>query len=147
MLHDSPLPRVNTLRSNEGSMTQQELMVFYTTLSKKVESLETDLKQTKQIYGAAYTKLIKKVTKLEKQGKSKIQGRYEQDMEFESEFDAAKEVFIVGKYVSTAKPISTAGAAITTASVAISTASPIRVSTADDITIAETLVYIRKSAA
>ncbi|GJV32498.1 hypothetical protein Tco_1392898 [Tanacetum coccineum] len=32
----------------------------------KVESLEADLKQTKQIYGAAYTKLIMKVKKLEK---------------------------------------------------------------------------------
>ncbi|GJT96884.1 hypothetical protein Tco_1092402 [Tanacetum coccineum] len=31
-----------------------------------VESLETNLKQTKQIYDAAYTKLIKKVKKLEK---------------------------------------------------------------------------------
>ncbi|GJW39289.1 hypothetical protein Tco_0065134 [Tanacetum coccineum] len=32
----------------------------------KVESLETDLKQTKQVYGVAYTKLIMKVKKLEK---------------------------------------------------------------------------------
>ncbi|GKA89660.1 hypothetical protein Tco_0811472 [Tanacetum coccineum] len=30
--HDSPLLRVNTLGSDEGSMTQQELMVFCTTL-------------------------------------------------------------------------------------------------------------------
>ncbi|GKG02884.1 hypothetical protein Tco_0310520, partial [Tanacetum coccineum] len=45
-------------------------MVFCTTLSKKVESLETDLKHTKQIYGAAYTRLIKKVKKLEKTVKS-----------------------------------------------------------------------------
>ncbi|GJW77249.1 hypothetical protein Tco_0138931 [Tanacetum coccineum] len=63
---DSPLPRVNTLRSDEGSMTLQELTVLCTTLSKKVESLEADLKQTKQVYGAAYTKLIMKVKKLEK---------------------------------------------------------------------------------
>ncbi|GJZ75524.1 putative ribonuclease H-like domain-containing protein [Tanacetum coccineum] len=42
--HDSPFIRVNTLGSDEGSMTLQELMVFCTTLSKKVESLETDLK-------------------------------------------------------------------------------------------------------
>ncbi|GJR78596.1 hypothetical protein Tco_0149381 [Tanacetum coccineum] len=61
MPHDSPLLRVNTLGSDEGSMTLQELMVFYITLSKKMESLETDLKQTKKIYGAAYTRLIKKV--------------------------------------------------------------------------------------
>ncbi|GKB84148.1 hypothetical protein Tco_0956420 [Tanacetum coccineum] len=185
MPHDSPLPRVNTLGSDEGSMTLQELMVFCTTLSKKVESLETDLKQTKLTYGAAYTKLIKKVKKLEnkvkssqarrrariivsddeddledpsKQGRkiaeidqdpaislvqhdAEIQGRHEHDMEFDFDLDAAKDV-------STAKPVSTAGAAVTTASVAaVSTASPTRrVSTADDITMAETLVYIRKSA-
>ncbi|GJZ13649.1 hypothetical protein Tco_0548879 [Tanacetum coccineum] len=70
MLHDLPLLRVNILRSDEGSMTLQELMVLCTTLSKKVESLETDLKQTKLTYGAAYTKLIKKVKKLENKVKS-----------------------------------------------------------------------------
>ncbi|GJR11260.1 hypothetical protein Tco_0793912 [Tanacetum coccineum] len=191
---DLPLPRVNTLASNEGSMTQQELMVLCTTLSKKVESLETDLKQTKQIYGAAYTKLIKKVKKLEKIVKSnkdkrrarivvfddeddledpfkqgrkiakidqdpgislvqhdaEIQRRYEHDMEFDFDFDAAKEVSTAKKDVSTVKPVSTAGTAVTTASIAVSTVSPTRNtrdSTVDDITMAETLVYIRKSAA
>ncbi|GJZ99628.1 hypothetical protein Tco_0672179 [Tanacetum coccineum] len=121
---------VNTHGSREDSMTQQELMVFYTTLSKNVESLETNLKQTNQIYGATYTRLIKKVKKLEKTG------RYGHDMEFDFDFDAAKEV-------------STAGATVTTTSVAVSTAIPTRntrVSTADDITMAETLVYIRRSA-
>ncbi|GKB67799.1 hypothetical protein Tco_0929211 [Tanacetum coccineum] len=63
---DSPLLRVYTLGSDEGSMTLQELTVLCTTLSKKVESLEADLKQTKQVYGAAYTKLIMRVKKLEK---------------------------------------------------------------------------------
>ncbi|GKA17333.1 hypothetical protein Tco_0697170 [Tanacetum coccineum] len=53
MPHDLPLPRVNTLGSDEGNMTLQELMVLCTTLSKKVESLETDLKHTKLTYGAA----------------------------------------------------------------------------------------------
>nr|GEX87912.1 hypothetical protein [Tanacetum cinerariifolium] len=172
MPYDSPLPRVNTLGSDECSMTQNELMIFCTTLSKKVESLETDLKQTKQIYGAAYTKLIKKVKKLEKAAKSsqarrrarivvsddeddledpskqgrkitkldqdpsisliqhdaEIQGRYRHDMEF----DTTK------KDVSTAEPISTTGAAVNSATV--------YVSTTNDITMAETLVYIRKSA-
>ncbi|GKD07860.1 hypothetical protein Tco_1187545, partial [Tanacetum coccineum] len=61
MPHDLPLLRFNTLGSDEGSMTLQELMVFYTTLSKKMESFKTDLKQTKKIYGTAYTRLIKKV--------------------------------------------------------------------------------------
>ncbi|GJX15060.1 reverse transcriptase domain, reverse transcriptase zinc-binding domain protein [Tanacetum coccineum] len=63
---DSPLSRAHTLGSDEGSMTLQELTVLCTTLSKKVESLEADLKQKKKVYGAAYTKLIKNVKKLEK---------------------------------------------------------------------------------
>ncbi|GJS88336.1 hypothetical protein Tco_0770972 [Tanacetum coccineum] len=59
-----------------------------------------------------------------------------------------KEVSTAEKDVSTAEPVSIAGAAVTTASVAaVSTASPTRrVSTADDITMANSLVYIRKSA-
>ncbi|GKD61138.1 hypothetical protein Tco_1298647 [Tanacetum coccineum] len=158
MPQDSLLLRFNILGSDEGSMTLQELMVLCTTLSNKVESLETDLKQTKLTYGAAYTKLIKKedpskqgrkIAKIDQdpaislvQHDTEIQGRYEHDVEFDFDLDAAKDV-------STAKPVSTAGATVTTASVAaVSTASPTRrVSTADDVTIDETLVYIRKSAA
>ncbi|GKG13488.1 hypothetical protein Tco_0350448, partial [Tanacetum coccineum] len=59
------------------------------------------------------------------------------------------EVSTAEKDVSTTEPVSTTGAAVTTASVAVSTVSPTRntrVSTADDITMAETLVYIRRSA-
>ncbi|GJQ91815.1 hypothetical protein Tco_0002954 [Tanacetum coccineum] len=92
--HDSPLPRVNTLGSDEG----------------------------------------------------KVQGRHEHDMESDFEFTAAKEVYTADLGISTTKPVSTAGAAVTTASVTISTASPTRVSTTDDISIAETLMYIRRSA-
>ncbi|GJR42698.1 hypothetical protein Tco_1310801 [Tanacetum coccineum] len=173
MPQDSPLPRVNTLGSYEGSLTLQELTVLCTTLSKKVESLETDLKHTKLTYGAAYTKLIKKVKKLEnkvksnqarrrakivvsdneedledpsKQGRkiskidqdstislvqhdAEIQGRQEDDMEFEFDLDAAKDISTAEEDISTAKPVSTAGAAVTTASVDVSTAT---VSTAKD---------------
>ncbi|GKC43520.1 hypothetical protein Tco_1061242 [Tanacetum coccineum] len=46
-------------------MTLHELMVLCIKLSNKAESLETKLKQTKQTYGAGFTKLIKKVKKLE----------------------------------------------------------------------------------
>ncbi|GKB73944.1 hypothetical protein Tco_0935356 [Tanacetum coccineum] len=46
-------------------MTLHELTVLCTNLSNKVESLETELKKIKQSYGAAFTKLIKKVKKLE----------------------------------------------------------------------------------
>ncbi|GKD31974.1 hypothetical protein Tco_1242752, partial [Tanacetum coccineum] len=65
MPHDLPLLRVHSLGSDEGSMTLHELTVLCTTLSKKVESLESNLKHTKLTYGAAYTKLIIKVKKLE----------------------------------------------------------------------------------
>ncbi|GJU18495.1 hypothetical protein Tco_1146461 [Tanacetum coccineum] len=176
-----------------GNIDKTPTMPHDSPLPRKVESLETDLKQTKQIYGAAYTKLIKKVKKLEKIVKSnqarrmakivisnneddledpskhgrkitnidqdpgislvqhdvEIQRRYEHDMEFDFVFDAAKEVSTAEKDVSTAEQVSTTGVAVTTASVAVSTTSPtrnIRVSTADDITMAETLVYIKKSA-
>ncbi|GJZ42253.1 hypothetical protein Tco_0589139 [Tanacetum coccineum] len=68
--HDPPLLRVHSLRSDEGNLTLNELTVLCTSLSKKVEILESDLKQTKQTYGAAYTKLIMKVKKLEHKVKS-----------------------------------------------------------------------------
>ncbi|GJX53276.1 hypothetical protein Tco_0281645 [Tanacetum coccineum] len=65
MPHDSPLSGGHTHGRDEGSMTLHELMVLCTQLSHKVESLERELKQIKQTYGAAFTKLIKRVKKLE----------------------------------------------------------------------------------
>ncbi|GKE57011.1 hypothetical protein Tco_1496196, partial [Tanacetum coccineum] len=41
--HDSPIPRVNTLRSDEGSMQLQELMALCIKLLDSVLALETDL--------------------------------------------------------------------------------------------------------
>nr|GFB55830.1 hypothetical protein [Tanacetum cinerariifolium] len=60
MPYDSPLPRVYTLGSDEGIIQHNELMDLVTKLSDRVVALETDLKQTKKVYGAAYTKLIMK---------------------------------------------------------------------------------------
>ncbi|GKB96544.1 putative ribonuclease H-like domain-containing protein [Tanacetum coccineum] len=70
MPHDSSHPRVQSLGSDEGSLTLNKLMVLYTTLSKKVEDLKSNLKQIKLNYGAAYTKLIIRVKKLEHKVKS-----------------------------------------------------------------------------
>ncbi|GKE51316.1 hypothetical protein Tco_1486472, partial [Tanacetum coccineum] len=53
------------LIGNEGSLTLNELTVLCITLSKKVEDLQNNLKQTKLAYGAAYTKFILRVKKLE----------------------------------------------------------------------------------
>ncbi|GJT60647.1 retrovirus-related pol polyprotein from transposon TNT 1-94 [Tanacetum coccineum] len=148
----------------------------------KVESLETELKQTKQTYGAAFTKLIKKVKKLEqtvktcqarrrtniiasddeevlvvedpsKQGRSmiekvdldagislvpphvEVQGRYGQNLDTQEGFGASLKV-------------TTTDAELNTANTFVSTTSPQRHedTTADDLTLAETLMEIRKSA-
>ncbi|GJU92447.1 hypothetical protein Tco_1304870 [Tanacetum coccineum] len=65
MLHHSPLPGGHTHGSDKGSLPLHELMILCIKLSNKAEILETKLNQTKQIYGDAFTKLIKKVKKLE----------------------------------------------------------------------------------
>ncbi|GJS80432.1 hypothetical protein Tco_0730313 [Tanacetum coccineum] len=57
MPHDSPLLRVHTLGSDEGKMQHNKLMDLVTKLSDIIVALETDLRQTKKVYGAAYTKL------------------------------------------------------------------------------------------
>ncbi|GKE68448.1 hypothetical protein Tco_1526520 [Tanacetum coccineum] len=70
MPHDSPLQRVQSLRRDDDSMTLSKLTVLCTNLSNKVTSLEAELAQTKQTYGTALTKLIKKVKMLEQTVKS-----------------------------------------------------------------------------
>ncbi|GJW23301.1 hypothetical protein Tco_0033923 [Tanacetum coccineum] len=65
MPHESPLQSVHSLGRDGGSLSLNELTVLCTSLSKKVESLESELKQTKQTYHAALTKPIKRVKKLE----------------------------------------------------------------------------------
>ncbi|GJZ90730.1 hypothetical protein Tco_0662657 [Tanacetum coccineum] len=67
MPHESPLHSVHSLGRDEGSLSLNELTVLCTSLSKKVASLESELKQTKETYSTALTKLILRVKKLEKQ--------------------------------------------------------------------------------
>ncbi|GJY36693.1 hypothetical protein Tco_0422071 [Tanacetum coccineum] len=155
MPHDSPLLRVHTLGSDEDRMQHNELMDLVTKLSNRVVALETDLTQTKKIYGALFTKLIKKVKTLEKTVKSsqarrkariivsdeeedledpskqgrkiaeidepdislvqhdvEVQGRHDHDMEPDFEFTTPEEVYTAEKGVSTAEPVSTAGASL-----------------------------------
>ncbi|GJT54769.1 hypothetical protein Tco_0989823 [Tanacetum coccineum] len=64
-----------TPRSVDGSKKLTELTELCTKLSDKVTSLEQDLKQTKQVYGTALTKLVKKVKHLEDQFKSTTKRR------------------------------------------------------------------------
>ncbi|GJV78392.1 hypothetical protein Tco_1509976 [Tanacetum coccineum] len=69
--HDSPLLRVHTLGSDEGSLQQNELMDLVTKLTDRVEVLENDLQQTKKVYSSALTKLIMRVKKLEHRVKTR----------------------------------------------------------------------------
>ncbi|GKB69126.1 hypothetical protein Tco_0930538 [Tanacetum coccineum] len=66
MPHESPLYSVHSLGRDEGSLSLNELTVLYTSLSEKVASLESELKQTNETYSTALTKLILRVKKLEK---------------------------------------------------------------------------------
>ncbi|GJR52559.1 hypothetical protein Tco_1403080 [Tanacetum coccineum] len=102
----SPLLRVYSLGSDEGGMTLNELTVLCTTLSKKVETLESYLKQTKLTYGAAYTQLIMKGRKIAQidedegitivQMSVQTQGRNEHDFkESDFEFIAPEEDYTV----------------------------------------------------
>ncbi|GJS73943.1 hypothetical protein Tco_0706784 [Tanacetum coccineum] len=60
MPYELPLQSVYSLRRDEGCLLLNELTDLCTSLSKKVESLESELKQTKQTYNDALTKLIKR---------------------------------------------------------------------------------------
>ncbi|GKB58692.1 hypothetical protein Tco_0914878 [Tanacetum coccineum] len=71
----------------------------------------------------------------------------QQDMEYDFDATASIPITTIELEISTAKiAVSTADAAVTTASASISIVSPLRVSTVEDISGAETLVYIRRSA-
>ncbi|GKB52682.1 hypothetical protein Tco_0903435 [Tanacetum coccineum] len=65
MPYESPLHSVHSLGRDEGSLSLNELTDLCTSLSNKVQSLETELKETKQTYNYALTQLIRKVKKLE----------------------------------------------------------------------------------
>ncbi|GKC23744.1 hypothetical protein Tco_1025894 [Tanacetum coccineum] len=138
MPYDSPLPRVHSLRSDEGSLTLNELTILYTSLSKKVESLESDLKQTKQTYGAAYTKLITKVKKLEHKGRSDEDLMYETGV-----YDYLEGFTGLSISITTVEPVITAGKGVSTAREI-----PKEVSTAEpdmDVTLTEVLMDLLKS--
>ncbi|GKA65872.1 hypothetical protein Tco_0765579 [Tanacetum coccineum] len=171
MPYDSLLPRVHTLRSDEGRMQHNELMDFVRKLSDRVVALETDLTQTKKVYGAAFTNLIKRVKRLEKKDKlSKSRRKLRLVLSDEegsnsdilaqedpskqgrkiAQIDEDEGITLVQMGVSTASTdFTTANVPVTTAGAEISTANP-EVKTAGDFVddiVVEILVYIRRSTA
>ncbi|GKC04929.1 hypothetical protein Tco_0996539 [Tanacetum coccineum] len=155
--HDSPLLGGHTPGSDEGSMTLNELTILYTQLSTKVARLEQDLKQTKKVYGNAYTKLIMGVKKLEHKVKSRQPKRRARVVIFDTEKDLddpskqGRRIAEIDQNTSISLPtelVEDLGSGekgekeISTANISVSTASATpKVSTA-----AENLVYIRRSA-
>ncbi|GJT86211.1 putative ribonuclease H-like domain-containing protein [Tanacetum coccineum] len=160
---------VHLLRCDEGSMQQHELMDLVTKLTDRIRVLEKDLQQTKKTYSTALTRLILRVKKLEKNvktGKARRRARIVISEDEDAAEDSSKQgrkisdintdptISLVQPQqdmeydfdVSTAEGFTTASIPVTTASASISTVSPLRVSTAKDISGAETLVYIRRSA-
>ncbi|GJR83581.1 hypothetical protein Tco_0154366 [Tanacetum coccineum] len=162
MPHESPLQSVHLLGRDEGSLSQNELMDLVTKLIDRIRVLEKDLQQTKKTYSTALTRLILRVKKLEKNVKTGKARRRARIVISEDE-DAAEDSSKQGRKISdidTYPTISlvqpqqdieydfdaTASILVTTAGLEISTVSPPRVSTVEDISGAETLVYIRRSA-
>ncbi|GJY72761.1 ribonuclease H-like domain-containing protein [Tanacetum coccineum] len=144
MPHDSPLPRVYILGSDEGRMQHNELMDLVTKLSDRVVALDTDLTQTKKVYGAAFTKLIKRVKRYLAQEDPSKHGRKI------AQIDEDEEITLVHMGVSTAStdftttnvPVTTAGAEISTAGTEVKTDGD----SVDDIA-AESLVAVLELAA
>ncbi|GJY13409.1 retrovirus-related pol polyprotein from transposon TNT 1-94, partial [Tanacetum coccineum] len=64
--YEAPLPEGNTSGSAEDSMQLKELMDIIPKLVTRIETLETELQQTKTTYGKAVITLVKRVKILEK---------------------------------------------------------------------------------
>nr|GEW76485.1 putative ribonuclease H-like domain-containing protein [Tanacetum cinerariifolium] len=157
---------IQTLVADEDAFTSVDVVhggAATTVSSIDVDSLETELKQTKQTYGAAFTKLIKRVKKLEQTDKTNqarrrakimVSDDEEEDEDTSKhgrslieEMDLDARISLVPLQVLTVAPeVTTADAELNTASTFISTASPQRHAdtTADDLTLAETLIEIKK---
>ncbi|GKB01120.1 hypothetical protein Tco_0829164 [Tanacetum coccineum] len=150
MPYDSPLPRVHIFKSDEGRMQQNELMDLVIKLTDRVEVLENDLKQIKRVYGAAFTKLIKKIKTLEKTIKSSKARRKTKvvvsDDEEDDSFNQGRKIAEINKDPNIS--LFTAPEEIYNAELDISTANvPVSIDGAEVSTISESLVCIRRSAA
>ncbi|GKC30070.1 copia protein [Tanacetum coccineum] len=161
--YDSPLLGGNTPGSDEERLEQHALTnnlpqtphdsPLPGALSQKVEGLESNLKKIKKLYYTEFKKLINRVKSLEdelkfQKSKSKrrrltlVTSKDEEDLVVEDPFKQGRKGFGDGKEVSIV-------AQVLTASTFVSTASPQRNAdtTADDLTLAETLMEIKTSAA
>ncbi|GJR43553.1 hypothetical protein Tco_1311656 [Tanacetum coccineum] len=149
MPHDSSQPRVQSLGSDEGSLTLNGLTVLCTTLSNKVEDLQNDLKQTKLTYGAAYKLTFQKghfSPHSEDEGTSWTQGRTSADTEIL--LDQKEPIELLedpGSGEKGEKEISTASISVSTAGVNTTKAVLSTVIPEFSTAILKRQVYIRRS--
>nr|GEY95459.1 hypothetical protein [Tanacetum cinerariifolium] len=144
MPYDSPLPKVHTLGSDEGRMQQNELIDLVTKLTDRVLALETDLQQTKKVYSTAVTKLIMKVKKLEKIVKS-TKARRRAKIVMSDDKDAAEDTSKQGRRINAIDQDPNISLVQHDAEVQGRHEQETEFKT-KDISTAETLVYIRRSA-
>nr|GEU42122.1 retrotransposable element Tf2 [Tanacetum cinerariifolium] len=137
--NEPPLREGNTSRSREGSMQLLELMDICTKLSNKVTALENELKSTKAVYNKALITLTKRVKKLEKKLKHKrrnavVDSSKDEEASLDKE-DSPKQ----GRMIEEINKDENVNL------VKSSNASPQKDN--DEITLAKTLVNIKKNAA
>ncbi|GJR73212.1 putative ribonuclease H-like domain-containing protein [Tanacetum coccineum] len=147
MPYESPLHSAHSLGRDEGSLSLNELTDLCTSLSKKVEGLESELKQTKQTYSTTLTKLILRVKKLEqkvKTTKARRRARIvlsEDEEDIEDSSKQGRKISVIDKDPTISLVSGEKGAKeVSTVEAEHSTVIP-EVSTA-----AANLVYIRRSA-
>nr|GEV79687.1 hypothetical protein [Tanacetum cinerariifolium] len=144
MPHDLPLLRVHTLISDKGRMQQNELIDLVTKLTDRVLALETDLQLIKKVYSTAVTKLIMKVKKLEKIVKS-TKARRRAKIVVSDDEDAAKDTSKQGRKIDEIYQDPNISLVQHDAEVQGRHEQETKFET-KDISTAETLVYIRRSA-
>ncbi|GKD83272.1 hypothetical protein Tco_1350111 [Tanacetum coccineum] len=120
MPHESPLHSVHSFGRDEGSKARRRARIV---ISKDKDAAEDSSKQGRKISDIDTDPTISLV-------------QPQQDMEYD--FDVTASILVT----TAGMEISTDDATVTTASASISIVSPLRVSTAEDISGAETLVYI-----
>ncbi|GJX29187.1 hypothetical protein Tco_0237266 [Tanacetum coccineum] len=118
-------------------LSLNELIDLCTSLSKKVTSLESELKQTKQTYRAALTKLIKRVKKLEQtiktsqaRRRAKVLGVFSAAIALADAAKRRQSVKNVQTYTRRRREVSTGSGGVSTASRLVSTAD---ISTANEL--------------
>nr|GEU43540.1 retrovirus-related Pol polyprotein from transposon TNT 1-94 [Tanacetum cinerariifolium] len=133
--------RVKQLEKRKKSITHKYKRLYKVGSSRRVESFEESLGAQEDA-----SKQERKIADLDQDAEvtlvDETDGRNDEEMLFDVNNDFQGEEVVVEKEVSTADPVTTAGAVVTTASVDIITTSDPKTNI-DELTLAQTLIKIR----